>query len=50
MYHDLREVICWEGLKKDIEEYVAKVPSRQQVKAEHQNRGGSPKYGWLLIG
>ena len=40
MYHDLREVICWEGLRKDIEEYVAKGPSRQQVKAEHQNPGG----------
>ena len=25
MYHDLREVFWWEGLKKDIAEFVANV-------------------------
>ena len=24
MYHDLREVFWWEGLKKDIEEFFAR--------------------------
>ena len=32
MYHDLREVFLWEGLKKDIEEFVSKFPNFQQVK------------------
>ena len=27
MYHDLREVYWWEGLKKDIIEFVAKCPN-----------------------
>ena len=40
MYHDLIEVFWWEGLKGDIEEFVAKCPNCQQVKAKHQNLGG----------
>ena len=36
MHHDLREVFWWEGLKKDITEFVAKCTNCQQVKAEHQ--------------
>ena len=39
MYHDLREVFWWEGLKKDIAEFIAKCPNCQQVKAEHQKSG-----------
>ena len=35
MYHDLREIYWWEGLKRDIAEFVSKCPNRQQVKAEH---------------
>ena len=27
MHHDLREVFWWEGLKKDIVEFVAKCPN-----------------------
>ena len=38
MYHDLREVFWWEGLKKEIAEFVAKCQNCQQVKAEHQSR------------
>ena len=41
MYHDLREVFLWEGLEKDIEEYISKCPNCQQVKVEHRNLGGS---------
>ena len=40
MYYNLREVYRWENLKKDIEDFVAKCPSCQQVKAEHQKPGG----------
>ena len=39
-YHDLREVIWWNVLKRDIAEFVAKCPNCQQVKAEHQKSGG----------
>ena len=35
MYHDLRVVYWWDGLKSDIAEFVAKCPNSQQVKAEH---------------
>ena len=27
MYHDLRVIYWWEGLKRDIEEFVAKCPN-----------------------
>ncbi|WMV18493.1 hypothetical protein MTR67_011878 [Solanum verrucosum] len=36
MYRDLREVYWWNGMKKDIAEFVAKCPNCQQVKLEHQ--------------
>ena len=35
MYRDLREVYCWEGMEKDIAEFVAKCLNCQQVKVEH---------------
>ena len=40
MYHDLREVYWWNGLNRDIEEFVSKCPNCQQVKAEHLKPGG----------
>ena len=40
MYHDLKQIYWWDGMKKDIAEYVAKCPNCQQVKAEHLNPGG----------
>ena len=36
MYCDLREVYLWEGMKKDIVEFVTKCPNCHQVKVEHQ--------------
>ena len=33
MYCDLREVYWWDGLKKDIAEFVSKCQNCQQVKA-----------------
>ena len=40
MYLNLREVYWWEGMKKDIDEFVAKCSNLQQVKVEHQRLGG----------
>ena len=33
MYHDLKLIYWWDGMKKDIAQYVAKCPNCQQVKA-----------------
>ena len=44
MYRDLQEIDWWNGLKKDIAEFVAKLPNCQQVKAEHQRLGGLTRY------
>ena len=40
MYHDLKEVYWWNGLKKDIAGFVDKCPNCLQVNAEHQRPGG----------
>lgn len=39
MYHNIREVYWWDGMKKDIAEFVAQFPNCQQVKIEHQKPG-----------
>ena len=39
MYCDLREVYLWEGMKMDIDEFVAKCPNCQKVKVKHQRLG-----------
>ena len=39
MYHDLIHIYWWDGMKKDIADYVAKFPNYQQVKAEPPNPG-----------
>ncbi|WMV19458.1 hypothetical protein MTR67_012843 [Solanum verrucosum] len=36
MYRDLREVFWWNGMKRDIANFVVKCPNCQQVKVEHQ--------------
>ncbi|WMV41078.1 hypothetical protein MTR67_034463 [Solanum verrucosum] len=36
MYCDLREVYWWNGMLKDIAEFVDNYPNFQQVKVEHQ--------------
>ena len=33
-YHDCKKIYWWDGIKKDITEYVAKCPYCQQVKEE----------------
>ena len=40
MYRDLREVYWWEGMKKDIVEFVTMCSNFQQVKVEHQRPEG----------
>ena len=40
MYHDLKQIYWWDGMKKDIADYVAKCPHCQLVKAEHLKSGG----------
>ena len=50
MYHDLREIYWWEGLKRDIEEFVAKCPNCQQVKAEYQKQVAYYKGSEFLLG
>ena len=40
MYHDLREVFWWEGLKGDIVEFVEKCLNCKQMKVKHQKTGG----------
>ena len=40
MYHHQREIYWWDGLKRDIIEFVTKCPNCQQVKTKHQKSGG----------
>ena len=40
MYHDLRQIYWWDGMKNDIARYVAKCPNCRQVKAKHLKPGG----------
>ena len=41
MYKDLKRNFWWPGMKREIAEYVAKYPTCQMVKAEHQRHGGT---------
>lgn len=55
MYHDLRCLYWWDGMKRDVAEFVAQCPNCQQVKIEHQKPGGLlqemeiPKWKWKII-
>ncbi|KAK5775710.1 hypothetical protein PVK06_043642 [Gossypium arboreum] len=40
LYHDLRELYWWPGLKREVMEFVGKCLTCQQVKAEHQLPSG----------
>ena len=40
MYRDMKQYYWWQGMKKDIFEYVAKCLTCQQVKVEHQVPSG----------
>ncbi|WMV29233.1 hypothetical protein MTR67_022618 [Solanum verrucosum] len=55
MYLDLRDVFWWNGMKRDIADFVAKCPNCQQVKVEHQKPGSMtqeiniPTWKWEVI-
>ena len=55
MYRDLREVYWWDGMKRDIVDFVSKCPDCQQIKVEHQKPGGItqdidiPTWTWDVI-
>ncbi|CAN4119009.1 unnamed protein product [Withania somnifera] len=40
MYRDLRRLYWWNGMKKDIVDYVSKCLNCQRVKYEHHKPGG----------
>lgn len=40
MYHDLKEIYWWNGMKRGMADFVTRCPNCQQVKAEHQRPGG----------
>ena len=40
MYQDMKQFYWWQGMKRDISEYVTKCLTCQQVKAEHQVPSG----------
>ncbi|GJU22533.1 putative reverse transcriptase domain-containing protein [Tanacetum coccineum] len=40
MYHDLRDMYWWTGMKRDIATYVSKCLTCSKVKAEHQRPSG----------
>ena len=40
MYHEIKDLYWWDGLKKYVADYVSKYLTCQQVKAEHQKPFG----------
>ena len=40
MYHTLKDTYWWNGMKKDVAEFVSKCLTCQQVKLEHQRPAG----------
>ncbi|XP_070002474.1 uncharacterized protein [Nicotiana sylvestris] len=40
VYRDLKEVYWWNNMKRNVADFVARCPSCQQVKADHQRPGG----------
>ncbi|GKB86684.1 putative reverse transcriptase domain-containing protein, partial [Tanacetum coccineum] len=55
MYHDLRDMYWWPGMKRDIATYVSKCITCSKVKAEHQRPSGLlqqpeiPEWKWDKI-
>ena len=55
MYRDLWEVYWWNGMKRDIADFVSKCTNCQQVKVEHQKPGNMtqeidiPTWKWHVI-
>ena len=55
MYHDLKDTYWWNGLKRDIADFVSKCLTCQQLKLEHQRDSGLlqqlpiPEWKWDKI-
>nr|GEY47263.1 putative reverse transcriptase domain-containing protein [Tanacetum cinerariifolium] len=55
MYHDIRNIYWWPGMKRDIAIYVSKCITCSKVKAEHQRpsgllqQPGIPEWKWNKI-
>ncbi|GJZ77557.1 putative reverse transcriptase domain-containing protein [Tanacetum coccineum] len=55
MYHDLRDMYWWPGMKRDIATYISKCLTFAKVKAEHQRPSGLlqqpeiPEWKWDRI-
>ena len=55
MYCKMREVYWWNGIKRDIADFVSKSPNCVQVKVEHQKPGcttkeiDTPNWKWDVI-
>jgi len=55
MYMDLIMLLIWNGMKKDVVDYVARFLECQQVNAKHQHPLGllqphtTPKFKWKVI-
>ena len=50
MYCELRDVYWWDGLQRDIEEFVSNFPNGQQVKVEQLKPSGLIKKWVYLLG
>ena len=55
MYHDLRRHYWWEGMKREVADFMARCLVCQQVKAEHKKLSGKlqsldiPEWKWDKI-
>ncbi|GJU86069.1 putative reverse transcriptase domain-containing protein [Tanacetum coccineum] len=55
MYHDLRDLYWWPGMKRDVAEYVSRCLTCSKIKAEHQKPSGLlhqpeiPEWKWKKI-
>ena len=55
MYHDLKDTYWWNGMKRDIADFVSKCLTCQQVKLEHQRPSRLlqqlpiPEWKWDMI-
>ncbi|GKE49592.1 putative reverse transcriptase domain-containing protein, partial [Tanacetum coccineum] len=55
MYHDLRDLYWWPGMKRDVAEYISRCLTCSKIKAEHQKPSGLlqqpeiPEWKWEKI-